>query len=80
MLCLAVTSVEELIKEVKTGDSLGCSNPALVVFVILRNTGLTKSRDRTLNFKRGNFQLFEELLDEISWEVVCKERRTEQSW
>ena len=73
-------SPEESIKEVKIGDSLGCSEHALVGFVIWRNAGLAKSRGRTLNFKRAKFQLLEEVLDGISWETVLEGRGREQSW
>jgi len=41
-------------------------------FVVLRNGGLAKSRVRTLNFRRANFQLFKELLDEIPWEAFFR--------
>ncbi|KFV09259.1 hypothetical protein N339_03103, partial [Pterocles gutturalis] len=45
-----------------------------------RNIGLAKSRVRTLNFRRANFQLFKELLDGIPWETVLKGIGAEQSW
>lgn len=61
-------NVEALIKEVKTEGSLGCRDHALAEFVILRNTGLAKSRVRILKFRRVKFWLFKELLHEIPWE------------
>lgn len=67
-------NVEALIKEVKTEGSLGCRDHALAEFVILRNTGLAKSRAEILNFRRAKFQLFKELLNEISWETVLKDK------
>ena len=73
-------SPEESIKEVKIGDSLGCSEHALVGFVIWRNAGLAKSRVRTLSFMRAKFQLLKELLSGIPWETVLKGMGTEQSW
>ncbi|KFU97279.1 hypothetical protein N339_06495, partial [Pterocles gutturalis] len=45
-----------------------------------RNVGLAKSRVRTVNFRRTNFQLFKESLDGIHWETVLKGVGTEQSW
>ena len=57
-----LTSAEESIREVKFGGSLGCSDHALVEFVIRRNAGLVKCRVRTLNFRRANFQILKELL------------------
>lgn len=41
LLDLLLTDAEELIRQVKIGGSLGCSNHALVEFLILRNMGLT---------------------------------------
>lgn len=41
----------------------------------MRNVGLPKSRIRTVNFR-----LLKELLDEIPWETVFRDRGTEQSW
>ena len=57
---------EELIKEVKIGGSLGCSDHALVEFMISRNVGLVKNGVRSINFRKSNLWLFKELLDEIS--------------
>ena len=53
---LAFTNAEEIIKDIKIGCSLGCSEHALVEFVISRNMSLVKSRVRILNFKRMNFR------------------------
>ena len=57
LLDLVLTNAEESIREVKIGGSLGCSDRALVEFVILKNAGLGKSRARTLCFRRANFWL-----------------------
>jgi len=38
--------------------------------------GLAKSGVRILNFRRANLRLFEELLDEISWEAVLRDKGT----
>lgn len=51
-------------KDIKIKGSLGCSD--LDVFVILKNMGLIKGGVGALNFKKVNFRLFKELLDEIS--------------
>ena len=77
---LVLTNEEESIREVKIGGSLGCSDHALVEFVILKNAGLAKSRARTLCFRRANFRLLKELLSGIPWETVLKGIGTEQSW
>ena len=75
-----LTSAEESIRESNVGGSLGCSDHALVGFVILKNAGLAKSRARTVCFRRAKFQLLKELLDGITWETVLKGTGTEQSW
>lgn len=56
LLDLVLTNAEEIIKDIKIGCSLGCSEHALVEFVISRNMSLVKSRVRILNFKRMNFR------------------------
>ena len=80
MLDLVLSSEEESIRDIKIGGSLGCSDHALVEFVILKNAGLAKSRARTLCFRRAKFQLLKELLRGIPWETVLKGMGTEQSW
>lgn len=42
LLDLVLTNVKEIIKDIKIGGILGCSNSALVEFVISRNVGLAK--------------------------------------
>jgi len=80
LLDLVLTNAEDIVKVVKIGGSLGCSNHALVKFVITRNMGLEKSGVRTLNFGRVNFRLFKELLDEIPWETLLRDKGTVRSW
>ena len=58
LLHLLLTNSEELKGEVKTGGSLGCSDHALVEFMILRDIGQAKSVVKTLNLTRTNLQLF----------------------
>jgi len=43
LLDLMFTNAEDIIKDIKIGVSLGCSNRALSEFVILRNVSLAKS-------------------------------------
>jgi len=54
ILDLLVTNVSELIGDLKTGGSLGCSDHALVQFMVLRDTGQAKSIVRTLNLGKQN--------------------------
>ena len=44
LLDLILTNTEKSIREVKIGGSLGCSDHALVEFVILKNVGLAKKK------------------------------------
>lgn len=54
----------EIIKKVKIGGCLSCTDHDLVEFVISRNTGLAKSKVKTLKL-REKFTPFKELLNEI---------------
>ena len=63
ILDLLVTNTSELIGDIKIGGSLGCSDHALVEFAVLRDMGQAKSKVRTLNFRKANFQLFKELVN-----------------
>ena len=65
LLDLVLTNEEERIREVNIGGSLGCSDQALVEFVILKNVGLAKSSARTLCLRRATFLLLKELLSGI---------------
>ena len=58
LLDLLLTNAEETIKGVNVGGSLGCSDHALVEFVISRDVCLAKGGVRTLNFGRANCNLF----------------------
>ena len=71
---------EEIAKEVKIGGSLCCSGHTVVELVISRNVSLAKSGVRSMNFKRTNIKLFKELLYEIPWETVLRDKGTEQNW
>jgi len=74
-LDLLLTSSEELIKEVKTGGTLGCSDHALLEFVVLRKMDLSKSRVSLLNCR-----LFEDLLSEMPCDAVLTDKGVEQNW
>jgi len=76
----ASSDAEESITEVKIAGRLGCSDRALVEFVIWRNAGLAKNRVRTPNIRRVNSRLLKELLRRISWESVLEGIGTDQSW
>jgi len=75
-----VTYTSEIIGEVKTGGSLGCSDRSLVEFAVLRRKSQVKSEVRTLNFRNVNFQLFKQLVNRSLWETALRGKGAEQSW
>jgi len=80
ILDLMLTNASELIGDVKTGGSLGCSDHALVELTLLSDTGNLRSIVRTLKFRKAKFQLFRELVSRTPWETVLRDRGAEQSW
>ncbi|GAB0190824.1 ras GTPase-activating protein 1-like [Grus japonensis] len=87
ILDLMVTNASELMKDIKIGGSLGCSDHALVEFTVLREMDQATSKVRTLNFRKANFQLFKELVNRTSWEKyrdtawLCRDRiRKAKAW
>ena len=80
ILDLMVTNTSELIGDIKTGGSLGCSDHTPVELAVLRDTGKAKSKVRTLNFRKAHFQLFKELVNRTPWETVPRVKGAEQSW
>lgn len=73
------TSADELIREVEVGDSPECSDHPWAEFIIPRNMGLARNIVWMLSFRNANFQLFKELVDVVSWEVVLKDQRADHS-
>jgi len=69
-----VTNASELIGDVKTGRSLGCSDHTLVEFTLLRDMGKARSIVRNLNFRKANFQLLKELVRRTTWEATLRDR------
>jgi len=80
LLDLLLTIAEEIIRGVNIGSSLGCSDHAMVEFLISRDAGLAKGGVSTLNFGRANFKLFNGLLAKIPWDAVLKDKDVEESW
>lgn len=74
-----LTNAEETINKTKIRGTLGCSDHALIDFVISKIVSLVESWVRTLNFKRENFHPFKELLDGIPLETVPKATEMKQS-
>ncbi|KAJ7425634.1 hypothetical protein BTVI_02330 [Pitangus sulphuratus] len=80
ILNLVITKTSELISNIKTGDSLGCSDHALVEFAVLRDMGQVRSTVRPLNFRKADFQLFKEIVNRTPMETVLRDKGVEQSW
>lgn len=72
LLCL--TNMDELNRDVNIGRSPGCNDHVQVNFAVLWYTGQGKSRVRTLNIRRVNFQLFKELVDGTPQATALKDK------
>ena len=59
---------------------MGCSDQAMVEFMLQRDMRREKGRNRMLNFRKADFQLFRELVNKIPWETVLTGKGAEQSW
>ena len=57
-----------------------CSDHAIIEFMLQRDKRQAKSKIRTLNFRKADFQLFRELVNKIPWETGLMGKGTEQSW
>lgn len=73
MLDLVLTNGDELIKEAEIAGRLGCSNLALIEFVI------PKRKVKILNIERVSFQLFRGQVNKISWVPVPKDRGADRA-
>jgi len=80
LLNLVLTNKEGLVKDVKVGGRLGCSNHEMVEFTILRGGSRVISRIKTLDFRRANFGLFKELLGRIPWARAVEGRGVQECW
>lgn len=76
---LLVTNTRGLKGDVKIGGSLGGSDQALVEFTVLRNMGQERSQERPLNFRKVDFQLFRDIVNEIPWESALRGQGEEES-
>jgi len=80
ILDLMVTNASELIGDIKIGGNLSCWHHTLVEFTVLRGMGQAKSKVRTMNFRKSNFQLFKKLVSRTPWETALRKKGTEQTW
>jgi len=58
LLDLMLSSKEELVRDMKVRDQLGCSSHQVVEFRILRGGNNAKSRITTLDLGRADFDLY----------------------
>lgn len=79
MLNLMLANTEEIVKEVKIGNTLSSSKHTFVESIILRNVGLAKSRVKSLSLRRWNFHLFKELLVGISGKALLRDKKWNKS-
>ena len=67
LMDLVLMNKEGLVKDVKVGSSLACSDHKMVEFRILHGGSRAISRIKTLEFRRANLGIFKDLLGVISW-------------
>ena len=72
LLTLVLTNRNGLVRDVKAGGSLGCSDLVMVEFKILSRRSKAKSRIVTLDFWWDNLDVFWGLLGGISWARVLE--------
>ena len=80
LLGLILTNRDGLVKEVKAGSSLGCSGHEMVEFKFLSGRSKAISRIATLDFRKANFDLFQDLLGAILWAPVLEGKGASESW
>ena len=69
-----LTNANELIGDISIGACLGCSDHAMVEFMLWRNMRQAKSNIRVLNFRKAKFQLFRKLVNKTPWETALRGR------
>jgi len=80
MLKLLLTSMSELIGDIRIGSCLHCSDHAMAELTLLRDIGQAKSKIRKPVFRKTNFQFFRESVNKTPWESALKDEAAEQSW
>ena len=70
LLELLFTKKKELVGDVVSEGSLGCSSHKMREFMILCGKSKAMSRIATLDFRRANFDFFKDLLGGIPWARV----------
>ena len=73
LLDLLLVNREELVREVKVGGHLRCSDHEMIELSILGETKRGVSKTATLDFWRSNSDLFKRLIKKIPWEAALKD-------
>lgn len=76
LLDQVLTSAEKMIKEIKIGVNLGCSDHALIE-MILKYVGLGKEQSQSPELQESHYHLFKELLNRVPWETVLRDIKME---
>lgn len=74
LLDLLLTNAEKLIRGIKTGDTLGFGEHALVEFSVVMDSGWAEYKGKTLNLRKANFWLFRVLVRGIPWETTLRDK------
>lgn len=79
LLDQVLTSAEKMIKEIKIGVNLGCSDHALIEIMILKYVGLGKEQSQSPELQESHYLslLFKELLNRVPWETVLRDIKME---
>ena len=67
LLDFDLTNKEGLVGNIKAWGNIGCSDHKIMEFRILHGKNKAISRIASLNFRRGDFDLFKDLLGSIAW-------------
>ena len=65
---------------VKLKGSLGCSDHEMVEFKILRAARRVHGKLTTLDFRRADSDVFQNLLDRVPWDKALQGRGVQESW
>lgn len=77
LLDFVLTKKEELIWDVKAGDSFGLRDREMVEFMTLCGRSGEINRIRTLDFRRATFGLIKDLLGGIPWVKTIEGREAQ---
>lgn len=79
-LDLVLTNKEGLVKDMKVGGRLGCSDQEMVEFMIMCSGPRPISKNTDLEFGKANFGLIKELLGKIPWDRTIEGMKAQEHW